>query len=98
MEQVRNRRLDHVCESLLEVRTRINADRGEEAGLEKTGLDEMHRTGGTVYKHAGIELVLVPGAEKLRVRLTKETGDAQVGGEGENPLGEDNDALGEMPD
>ncbi len=38
----------------------------------------MHIHDVTIYKPAGIELARVPGAEKLRVRLVKEEGNAQV--------------------
>jgi len=38
----------------------------------------MQRANVTVYKHAGIEMARIPGSEKLRVRQTKDQGDADV--------------------
>lgn len=76
--------------------TRAHHGRGAAGCLENSGSPRRAVCEGavrihevTVYKHAGIELARMPGAEKLRVRVTKETGDAQVGGEaGESVLGE----------
>lgn len=80
MEQVRNRRLDNLCESIGDERGTINAAKQNEASLEQAALQVMTRDGVTVYKHAGVELVRVPGADKLRVRLVKDTGDSEVSG------------------
>jgi hypothetical protein len=46
-----------------------------------SALQRMHEKKRTIYKHGGIELALVPGADKLRVRLTDDDGDAEVGGD-----------------
>lgn len=79
MEQVRNRRLDNFCEAINDARTVKNAQQIEEDSAIQGSLREMHDKGVDVYKHAGVELARVPGTEKLRVRLTKDKGDAHVG-------------------
>lgn len=82
MEQVRSTKLDRICEALGEVRTRRNALSLEEKGLLQSGLQEMqkstdkHPQGRSVYKHGGIELARIPGADTLRARLVKDQGDA----------------------
>lgn len=76
MEQVRSTRLDNLCESIGDERASMNKAKQEETGLIQAALQEMQRKGITVYRHAKIELARVPGAEKLRVRVTKEEGDA----------------------
>lgn len=72
MEQVRSVRLDRFCESIGEGREEMNRLRGEEKGDMQGALREMHDKSITAYRHAGVELVRVPGEEKLRVRTTKE--------------------------
>lgn len=54
----------------------MNAARVEEQSDIQAALQEMQRRNVTVYRHARIELARIPGAEKLRVRVTKEEGDA----------------------
>ncbi len=97
MEQVRSRKLDNVCEGIGDERQRMNEAKSEEQGLIQAALQEMQRTGIQVYKHGGVELARVPGAEKLRVRLTKDQGDA--GAEDLEPadtdVGEPSDGSGE---
>lgn len=76
MEQVRDVKLDNLCEAIGQVRATANEAKQEEAGLIASTLQRMVAKDVSVYRHAGVELARVPGAEKLRVRLTKETGDA----------------------
>jgi hypothetical protein len=78
MERVRNKRLDNICEAIGDERDRKNKAQTEENSLIGTALQEMQRAKIQVYKHAGVELARVPGAEKLRVRLTKDHGDADA--------------------
>lgn len=80
MEAVRSGKLDNICEGIAEERSVINAAQTEEKSLISTALQVMQQQGITVYKHGGIELVRVPGADKLRVRQTKDHGDASVAG------------------
>lgn len=78
MEQVRDQRLDNLCESMADHRRAMNAARTEEQSDITSALQHMVKKGVSVYKHGGIELARVPGAEKLRVRLVKEQGDADA--------------------
>ena len=74
--RVRNVRLDRICEAIGDERDTINKAKREEQGLTQGALQTMQKATITVYRHAGIELARIPGAEKLRVRRTKEQGDA----------------------
>lgn len=78
IEQVRNVKLDRLCEAIGEERDTKNAATVRERGHLAKVLEVMHDAKVTVYKHAGIELTRVPGAEKLRVRLVDDDGDAVV--------------------
>lgn len=76
MEQIRSKRLDNLCESIAEQREKMNSARVEEQSDIAAALQEMQKRGIHTFKHNGVELARVPGAEKLRVRLTKDNGDA----------------------
>lgn len=80
MERVRNKKLDHLCEDIAEARSSINAQHGVEKGALQGAQRVMHDNKISVYKHGGVELALIPGTEKVRARLVKEDGDAEVGG------------------
>lgn len=95
MSRVRNRKLDNICEAIGDERERMNKAKQEESGLIQGALQIMQRERLTVYRHARIELARVPGAEKLRVRLTKEEGDA---GDGDLETGETDDESGDVGD
>lgn len=56
----------------------MNTAKTEETGLVASALQTMVKKGVSVYKHGGVELARVPGAERLRVRLVKEQGDADA--------------------
>src|SRR5436189_3361799 len=79
MEAVRSKKLDNICEGIGQERETMNAARTEEQSLIQSALRVMQQTDITTYRHARIELSRVPGAEKLRVRMTKEEGDASDG-------------------
>ena len=76
LEQVRSKPLDNLCEGIAEARGQMNTAKQEESGLIQLALQTMVKRGVSVYRHVGVELSRIPGAEKLRVRLTKEQGDA----------------------
>lgn len=113
MEQVRDVALDRLCEDIGDARERMNSAKADEQSSIQSALQRMQKSsdrypgGRTVYRHAGVELARIPGADKLRVRLTKEQGDAedndQVGDErrdaveelGEDGGGEAGDELGQ---
>jgi hypothetical protein len=101
MEQIRDAALDRLCEQIGECRDQMNQAKRDEASLDASALQRMSRssekfpTGRTVYRHAGVELARIPGADKLRVRVTKETGDA----DDEDQVGDDRrDAVEELGD
>lgn len=71
-EQLRNARLDRLCESIGEGRETKNALILEEKADLQAALREMHDKNVTAYRHAGVELYRIGGEERLRVRLTKE--------------------------
>jgi hypothetical protein len=72
MGEVRIRSLDEICVSIAETRASINELKGEETGLEQTALSLMRKHDKTAWRHSGVELVRVPGEEKLRVRTSQE--------------------------
>ena len=78
MEQVRSQKLDNVSEAISECRSKKNAAVLEEKGLVTAALQAMVQRGIAVYRHGGVELSRIPGAEKLRVRITAEEGDADA--------------------
>jgi hypothetical protein len=78
LDQVRNGKLDNLCEGIADVRATMNEAKQEEKGLIAAALQTMVAKGVTVYKHGGVELARVPGAETLRVRLVKAQGDADA--------------------
>lgn len=84
MEQVRIARLDNLCEAIAETRGEINDLKATEIGNEQAALKVMQANDVMAYKHGGVQLLRVPGDEKLSVRTSKETSnDAGSGGEAE---------------
>ncbi len=86
-ESVRSEKLDAICENIGDERDRMNKARTETQALIGAALDIMTKKNLTVYRHDKIELARIPGADKLRVRVTKEEGDADD---------TDNEDLGDM--
>lgn len=76
---MRNGRLDNFCESIGEDRKRIAQLKADEQGSIQGALKEMKAKNVGAYKHAGVELAFVPGADKLRVRLTNDDSDSAAG-------------------
>ena len=81
-EQVLHSRLDRLCEGIAEVRTEMNEQRTIEGEKCRAALIYMHDHKVTTYRFAGVELVRVPGEEKLRVRTTKESATLESDDEG----------------
>jgi hypothetical protein len=77
MEETRIVALDHAAESIAEVRSNMNRLRAEEAADMQQALRLMRQHGRTAYRHAGVELVRVPGEEKLRVRTSRDAATAE---------------------
>ena len=82
MDAVRNGDLDTLCEEIAEEREESNKARTREKASTAKALAVMQAEQYTVYKHAGVELIRVPGADKLRVRLVDDEGDAAVTSDG----------------
>jgi hypothetical protein len=82
LESVRHAKLDRLCEAIGDCRQTMNEAKTEERGLEQAAQQFMEGASPSlsVYKWAGVELALVPGANRLRVRLTKDTGAAETSG------------------
>lgn len=88
MDRVRNQRLDNLCEAISDDRKSMATARADEQGSIQAALREMKTKKIGAYKHAGIELAFVAGADKLRVRVTKDAEDSSQsleGGEVEPP-------------
>jgi hypothetical protein len=101
MNKVRSQRLDNLCEAIAEDRAKMAEARTDEQASIQGSLKEMKAKGLLGYKHAGVELAFVPGADKLRVRLTKDASDdatAGDGGEVEPEAAEDADPIEVDPD
>lgn len=77
-EQIRNKSLDRICEGISDVRQDTSRLRGEEQDLTRQAVSVMQRDKVTAYRSAGVELVLVPGDVKLRVRTLKDTANADA--------------------
>lgn len=85
IEDARIKPLDDCAASIADVRDNMNELRGEEKGYLSTARSLMHKYGKSVYKHAGVEIVLVPGDEKVRVRILKDDGNASASGQSDAP-------------
>jgi hypothetical protein len=84
MEDARIKVLDDVAAALSDIRAQRNTLAADEKANLQTALKEMHRNKKTVWSHAGIELVLVPGDERVRARLVRGGGNVEVStGDGE---------------
>lgn len=92
IEDARISAIDKVLDSIADCRDNINDLRGEEKGYLSVVRKLMHQHGKTIYKHAGVECALVPGDEKVRVRILKDSGDASSSGADDNG-GDDGDVL-----
>lgn len=79
LEQPRNAVLERLCQSIGTQREVMNAARTREKGDTIAALQEMQRREYMQFTHAGVELVRVPGADKLRVHLVDTDGDVEVG-------------------
>lgn len=88
---MRSEKLDALCESIGDERDKMNAARLETQDLIASALELMTKKNLTVYRHDRIELARIPGADKLRVRVTKEEGDAD---DTDNDAEDDGDMTG----
>lgn len=72
MEQVRNKDLDRICEEISDAQRDINKLESEVEEFHSEAQDTMERDKVTTYRNSGVELALVTGGTKLRVRLLKD--------------------------
>jgi len=80
--EARIKPLDDVAATIGDLRDQMNALRTDEGEQLNIALKLMRKHERTTWKHAGVELVRVPGEEKLRVRTSKEKATAEVEEEG----------------
>lgn len=73
MEQVRNAKLDGICEEISEGRETSNTLATAEKTLKKQAAREMEAKGIPAYRQAGVEIKFAPGEPTLSVRLIKES-------------------------
>lgn len=95
MEQVRDRRLEGYCEGIADARDRKNKAVADEKGYEQGALKHMQQKSVHGFKWAGIALTLIPGADKLSVRVLRETEGTDTGDGEQGDLGEAETAGGE---
>jgi hypothetical protein len=81
MEQVRNTRMMAICEGIADARETMNEARGREQQLLNSALTEMVTKKVSVYRHARVEIVAVPGDVHLRVRMIK----TEANADGQDP-------------
>ena len=73
---VADRELDTLCSAIADNLHIINEASETLKGLKFNGVQALRKKGRTVYKSHGVEIVRVPGEEKLRTRLVKGEGAA----------------------
>lgn len=93
MEQVRIAKLDNLCEAIAETRADMNELRTTEAGNEQAALRVMQQHDVSAYRHSGVELLRVPGDEKLRVRTSKDNANSDAATGGGEATGAREDAI-----
>lgn len=72
MGQVRNAKLDKLCENIGEARERKNEAIADEEGDSQAALRVMQDSKVDHYTHAGVELIRRHGADKLSIKLLKD--------------------------
>lgn len=77
---VQDQELDSICSAIADNMHIANEADETLKGLKGNGLSALRKKNRTVYKAHGVEIVRVPGDEKLRTRLVK--GDGADTGEG----------------
>lgn len=90
MEDVRIRALDDCCAELSEIREKMSELRGEEADQLNIALKAMRKHERTTWQANGIELIRVPGEEKLRCRNSREKATGETDEEEGPEQGADN--------
>jgi hypothetical protein len=62
--------MDDICRRIGARHAEINNLRADDAGDYQLALDRLRKIGRTSYNRFGVEMVRVPGEEKLRVRTS----------------------------
>jgi hypothetical protein len=85
MEQARDSTLIACCEDIAGARTLMNSARLDEQAAIQRAMKRLQAKPKDArrYRHAGVELALVEGVDKLRVRLTKDAEDTSSVGDAE---------------
>ena len=78
MEDVRIPELDEVCGHISDVREELNSQRTQEKEHLQTALDLMREHKKKSWQAHGVELIRVPGAERIRCRTSKEKATAET--------------------
>lgn len=72
MAQVRDAKLDQICEDIGEGLDQINLGTESVDDGKAAAISRLHSRGLSSYRHAGVRLSLVPGAEKVSVKREKD--------------------------
>jgi hypothetical protein len=72
MAQVRDAKLDQICEDIGEGLDQINDGTEQVNDGKAAAIARLHARGLSGYRHAGVRLSLVPGAEKVSVKREKD--------------------------
>jgi hypothetical protein len=72
MQQVRDQKLDELCEAVGENLTSINQASAAKQDNLLAALKRLQARGLPGYLHAGVRLTRVPGSDKVSVRLVKQ--------------------------
>lgn len=72
MAQVRDAKLDEICESIGDGLDQINQGTEDVNDGKSAALARLHARGLQAYRHAGVRVTLVPGAEKVSVKREKD--------------------------
>ena len=78
LEDVRIPELDEVCGHISDVREELNSQRTQEKEHLQTALDLMREHKKKSWAAHGVELIRIPGAEKIRCRTSKEKATAET--------------------
>jgi hypothetical protein len=109
MAQVRDAKLDQICEDIGEGLDQINDGTDQVNDGKAAAIARLHARNLSGYRHAGVRLALVPGAEKVSVKRerdrevtlgttageTTQATEGEEAGAGEGYAGEGEDLSGE---
>lgn len=72
MAQVRDTRLDEICESIGEGLDGIKTSTEQVEEGKSAAMSRLHSKGLSAYRHAGVRVSLIPGSEKVSVKREKD--------------------------